>query len=95
MIKRVVKLTFQEEQIEAFLKIFEASKDKIRSFEGCEHLELWQAKQPANILFTYSYWRDEAALNVYRNSAFFAATWKKTKALFAERAEAWSIEVVK
>lgn len=94
MIKRVVKLTFQEERIEEFLEIFETNKDRIRSFEGCEYLELWRAKQPRNVLFTYSYWRDEDALNAYRASIFFATTWKKTKALFAERAVAWSIEVI-
>lgn len=94
MIKRIVKLTFQEKHIPSFLEIFEANKDRIRGFEGCEHLELWRAKQPNNVLFTYSYWKDEDALNAYRKSTFFAATWKKTKALFAERAEAWSIEIV-
>jgi len=94
MIKRIVKLTFQEEKIPEFLEIFERSKDRIRAFEGCEHLELWQAKQASNVLFTYSYWKNEAALNAYRKSDFFGATWKKTKVLFTERAEAWSIEVI-
>ncbi|MEL6719638.1 MAG: antibiotic biosynthesis monooxygenase family protein [Bacteroidota bacterium] len=94
MIKRIVKLTFKEEYIPIFLALFEASKDQIRAFEGCEHLELWRAKAPSNTLFTYSYWKDEDALNRYRKSDFFAMTWKKTKALFEERAEAWSIDVV-
>ncbi|MEM8524567.1 MAG: antibiotic biosynthesis monooxygenase family protein [Bacteroidota bacterium] len=94
MIKRIVKLTFQEEKIPDFLEIFEASKKRICAFEGCEHLELWRAKQPSNVLFTYSYWQSEEALNNYRKSDFFAATWHKTKALFAERAKAWSVEMI-
>ena len=94
MIKRIVKLTFQEDEIPSFLHIFEESKSKIRAFAGCEHLELWQAKSPSNILFTYSYWESEDALNNYRHSDFFKATWQKTKALFADKPEAWSIEIL-
>jgi len=94
MIKRVVKLTFQEDKIPDFLQIFEESKTAIRAFEGCEYLELWQAKSPSNVLFTYSYWTSEDALNNYRHSDFFKATWTKTKALFADRPAAWSIEVL-
>ena len=39
-------------------------------------------------------WENEEALNAYRHSDFFAHTWKRTKALFAERAEAWSVDTV-
>ena len=42
MIKRIVKMTFQESEIDAFLDIFESVEDKIRQFPGCQHLELWQ-----------------------------------------------------
>ena len=93
MIKRIVKLTFQEDKVEDFIQIFEESKNKIRQFPGCQHLELWHARQPSNIFFTYSYWDSEDALNAYRYSELFIQTWAKTKPLFQDRAEAWSIEV--
>ena len=94
MIKRIVKLTFREEAIPAFLAIFEESKAKIKATDGCLHLELLRGTEQSNILFTYSFWESEAALDAYRHSGLFKKTWKKTKVLFAERAEAWSAEVV-
>ncbi|HFA51948.1 MAG TPA: antibiotic biosynthesis monooxygenase [Bacteroidetes bacterium] len=94
MIKRIVKLTLREEAIAEFLTIFEESKTKIKASEGCLHLELLRGAKHTNILFTYSFWENEAALDAYRRSGLFKETWKKTKALFAERAEAWSVEVV-
>lgn len=94
MIKRIVKLTFRPEEIPTFLNNFEANKDKIRTFEGCEHLELWQAKKNENVFFTYSYWQSETHLNNYRHSELFAGVWAKTKILFADQPQAWSLEVV-
>ena len=72
----------------------EESKRQIRAFPGCRHMELVQQINRPDVLFTLSHWDDEAALNAYRASALFAETWKKTKALFAEKAEAWSAIVV-
>lgn len=89
MITRIVKMTFIPGKENDFLEIFYASKKKIRSFEGCHELKLLQAK---NIFFTYSRWESEEHLNNYRDSELFVETWKKTKALFAEKPEAWSCE---
>ncbi len=95
MIKRVVKMTFREEAVETFLhEVFEQSKDRIRAFPGCRHMELLRNLAQPNILFTFSIWDSEAALDSYRQSDFFQQTWAKTKALFAEKAEAWSLEVM-
>ncbi len=91
MLKRLVKLTLQEDKVEAFLQIFEETKQQIRHFRGCQHLELWRT---GNVLFTYSIWEDETALNDYRDSELFKTTWARTKVLFAARAEAWSLEMV-
>lgn len=91
MLVRIVKMTFREDAVEAFKAFFEERKDKIRSFEGCTHLELWQDNNHPNIFFTYSNWRDELALHHYRNSAFFRDTWQQTKQMFSARAEAWSV----
>ena len=94
MIRRIVKLTFQETKIGEFQQIFEESKALIRDFPGCQHLELWQAKSPLHMVFmTYSHWEDEAALERYRHSSLFKETWAKTKILFAAKPEAWSLEL--
>jgi len=93
MIKRIVKMTFRPEAVDQFLKIFDESSPHIRAFEGCHHLELWRCKDPGNIFFTYSFWKDEAALDAYRHSDLFRGTWRRTKQLFDDRPEAWSVEV--
>ena len=94
MIKRIVKLTFRPEHIEEFKAIFAASKSKIKAFEGCQHVELLQATADETIFFTLSLWEADAALENYRRSPLFATTWSKTKRLFADRPEAWSVELV-
>jgi hypothetical protein len=91
MIKRLVKLQFQENQVENFLQIFAETKSQIRHFPGCRHLELWRT---GNTFFTYSIWDDEAALENYRHSELFKTTWARTKVLFAEKAEAWSVQMI-
>ncbi|RQO29644.1 antibiotic biosynthesis monooxygenase [Taibaiella sp. KBW10] len=91
MIIRIVKMTFLPEGIPDFLSLFEARKSQIRSQEGCTHLELLKDLAQDNIYFTYSYWEDPKYLEQYRNSAFFADTWAKTKALFQDKAQAWSV----
>jgi len=94
MIKRVVMMQFHQENLEAFFHIFENTKHKIRGFKGCSHLELWQDTHSPGRIFTYSYWESEDALNAYRFSDLFSTTWKKTKVLFSERPQAWSIKVL-
>lgn len=93
MLKRIVKLTFREEAVPEFIGIFEESKLKIRAFEGCCHLELLRDVRQPNVFFTISLWENESSLNHYRQSRLFQNTWEKTKVLFAERAEAWSLEI--
>lgn len=95
LIKRIVKMTFREEAVQRFVgEVFEQSKARIRAFEGCQHMELLRHTSRNNVLFTLSYWDDEAALEAYRASPLFADTWAKTKALFAEKAEAWTLEII-
>ncbi|RYY95977.1 MAG: antibiotic biosynthesis monooxygenase [Chitinophagaceae bacterium] len=92
MILRVVKMRFRPEETESFLSYFDGRKERIRSFAGCRHLELWRSPQDLNLFFTYSHWDSEAQLEAYRRSEFFDETWRATKAKFAERAEAWTVE---
>jgi quinol monooxygenase YgiN len=95
MIKRIVKMTFREDAVETFREeVFEQSKALIRAFPGCRHMELLQQTGRPNVLCTLSVWDDETALNNYRESELFQNTWTRTKALFAHKAEAWSMVVI-
>ena len=91
MITRIVKMTFLPEQVPAFLAVFEKTKKLIRASEGCTHLELLNDIAQPNIFFTYSKWQDETYLEKYRNSELFITVWKQTKILFAEKAQAWTV----
>ena len=92
MFVRIVKLSFHEENITAFLENFESIKDRIRSAPGNQLLELYQDKTDKRIFFTYSYWETEADLENYRNSEFFNEVWTFTKKLFNKKPEAWSVD---
>lgn len=94
MINRIVKMTFDPSKTTDFLALFEATKAKIRGFEGCERLLLLRDKNHPEIFFTYSWWQSEQHLNNYRDSALFADVWARTKVLFAGKPEAWSTEVL-
>lgn len=87
-------MTFQADKAEDFLAIFRASKENIRHFAGCEHLELWRdTREPASFT-TYSHWRSAEDLEKYRASLLFKDTWRQTKALFAAKPLAFSNEVL-
>ena len=68
---RIVKLTFREDTVDSFMEIFNESKNKIRSFPGCQRLELLHDINNPNIFFTYSYWDKSTSLEGYRASASF------------------------
>ena len=72
-------MTFKPETVNQFLAVFENSKEKIRAFEGCEHLKLLQEKKEGNIFFTYSYWQSETHLNNYRHSEYLKILGQKPK----------------
>lgn len=91
MLIRIVKLTFKGENISSFEQLFEETSDTIRNFEGCMLLELYQDKHNPNIFFTYSHWKDESYLEVYRSSTFFKSVWARTKLMFSNKPEAWSV----
>ena len=92
MITRIVRMHFRPEEREAFLDIFNASKHLIRQFEGCQHLRLYNEAGCPDIFFTFSVWTSAAHLDAYRNSELFRKTWTETKALFADKPQAWSME---
>ena len=95
MIRRIVKMIFREEEIAAFKDLFEQTSDRIRSFEGCQSLELVQGVDDPRVFFTISTWRDAEALESYRNSDLFKSTWSQTKVKFDDRPAAWSTQTIK
>jgi len=94
MITRIVKLTLQPEKIDDFMQIFAEVKETIAAFDGCHQVELLQDVRSLNIFFTYSIWENENYLNHYRFSEFFKETWNRSKLLFSEKAEAWSVTLI-
>lgn len=92
MFVRIVKLSFHEEHIPAFLANFEIMKERIRNASGNRFLELYQDKNNPSIFFTYSYWETEADLENYKNSELFNEVWSFTKKLFNDKPEAWSLD---
>lgn len=94
MFVRIVKMSFEENKIEEFLSNFHQVKEKIRDFEGCQLVELYQDKKFKNIFFTYSYWNTEQDLDNYRNSDLFTNVWSKTKTLFNAKPQAWSLDKI-
>ena len=92
MLIRIVKIEFREDLIPNFKALFAEVSPKIRNFEGCTHLELWQDQDNPSIVFTHSHWQSPKDLENYRQSDFFADTWSKTKKLFGEKPKAWSVE---
>lgn len=94
MITRIVKMTFRPEACADFVEVFNQSKHLIRGFEGCRYLELLREKPEGNIFFTYSRWEGEEHLENYRHSQLFADTWARTKVLFADKPQAWTVDVV-
>ena len=90
MINRIVKMTFNKKDIDDFLRLYQNVKPKIEAQSGCHGVRLLQDTSYPTVLFTYSRWEDDASLQSYRQSELFIETWKKTKSLFAAKAEAWS-----
>jgi len=91
MIIRIVQMEFEEELVADFLNIFAASRERIRSFPGCTHLQLLQGEADPCVFFTYSHWQGEEDLDSYRNSDLFRGVWRNTRKLFRVAPKAWSL----
>ena len=94
MIIRIVKLQFKEEELESFLTYFDGICHQIRNFEGCQKLEMLQQTNQPNVIFTYSNWDSEDALENYRVSELFQTFWAVAKAKFSGKPEAWSLNKI-
>ncbi len=91
MIVRLVKMTFQQEEVEHFQKLFEGWRHRIITFPGCLELDLLHDIREPAVFFTRSVWESPDDLEAYRRSEVFAEVWPVVKSLFAARAEAWSL----
>ena len=92
MIERIVRMTFRRDTTQRFEDLFKGSRESIRAFPGCTHLELWKDPENPCIYLTYSNWETLEDLENYRNSELFKGIWSKTKVLFAEKPYAFSAE---
>lgn len=91
MIKRFVKMTFKPEHVEEFKSIFESKKELIAAVSGCSFVELLQDVDNPCVFFTYSIWDNTDSIENYRHSELFKEVWAKTKVLFGDKPEAWSL----
>ncbi len=87
-------MVFRTEEIDNFRTLFEERKQRIGTFPGCRGVELLQDISEPAIFFTYSHWDGPEYLEQYRQSDLFQDTWARTKVLFADKPEAWSVDVV-
>lgn len=94
MIVRIVKMVFEPDSVDQFITLFNSVRDKIMDAPGCKSLILYRDKRTPNIYFTYSHWLSEDYLEQYRLSNLFRETWAKTKILFKEKPEAWTVEQI-
>ncbi len=95
MIQRIVKMSFYPHKVQDFLNWFDTHKEKIKSFEGCLHLELWRDTIHPNVFYTYSVWNNEESIEKYRKSDIFNNVWSFTKQLFNDSPLAFSAKIEK
>ena len=91
MITRIVRLSFDPQYVEDFLKVFADTKNDIRAFDGCTYLALMKDHELPNVYYTHSKWISDEALQQYRKSSLFNNTWAKTKILFNDTPLAYSL----
>ncbi len=93
MIRRIVKMSFRSECLAEFKELFHEVKPRILSQNGCHQVDLLIDIHHPTTMFTFSQWDSEDHLNQYRNTDLFLQTWRRTKVMFSEKAEAWSVEL--
>ena len=92
MITRIVKLTFEEDKIDQFIAFFDTINRQVSRFEGCNGMRLLRDRHHPEIVFTYSSWKNEEALNHYRDSDLFGTVWPTIKPWFGAKPEAWTVD---
>jgi quinol monooxygenase YgiN len=88
---RIVRMDFKPESLPEFLSLFQEKKTHIGAFPGCLHVELREDPESPTIRTTLSVWTGPEALEAYRHSDLFKDTWAKTKPLFQNPPQAFSL----
>lgn len=94
MITRIVKLSFEPDQIGTFLDLFAQHALNMQDVAGCVSLQLLRDEKEEHLFFTVSVWRENYYLEQYRQSELFKSTWYKVKLLFRDRPQAWTTQVI-
>lgn len=94
MITRIVKLSFEPDNIELFLELFRQHALNMQDVAGCVSLQLLRDDLDQHIFFTISVWREHHYLEQYRRSELFRTTWIKVKLLFKDRPQAWTTQMI-
>jgi heme-degrading monooxygenase HmoA len=84
-------MVFRPEEVPAFLSIWEENKGKISSFPGVNGVELLRDEAEAHIYYTFSRWDGPAHLEAYRKSELFKGVWSRTRVLFGDKPQAYSL----
>lgn len=92
MITRIVKLKFQDEQVDEFLRFFDSINEQVNGFPGCYGMKLYQDVEDPTMVITYSQWENSDALETYRKSDTFETIWTHIKPWFTAKPEAWSVK---
>jgi quinol monooxygenase YgiN len=95
MLIRLFRLIVAPDAVKSFLNRFDEAAPQIRTFSGCHHLELWCDVDNPSVFTTHSHWESEEALEQYRSSDLFRATWSELKPLFSARPRAHSYTVAR
>ena len=74
-----------------FNELFREVKPKILDQNGCYQVDLLIDIHHPTTIFTYSLWESADHLEEYRNTDLFIKTWRRTKEMFSEKAQAWSV----
>lgn len=95
MIKRIVRLQFNPDKVEEFLNVYKKHINSMAKRPECISLELLKEKGTLSTFYTFSIWESEDALHEYRSSEYFRDIWGRIKPWFSEKAQAWTLEMIK
>jgi len=93
MIVRIVRMVFRPDTVADFEALFSEVRAKIEDQPGCRGVLLASDPTDPLVRYTHSLWRDADALEAYRHGDLFAATWPRTKVLFGDRPQAFSLQL--
>lgn len=94
MIVRLVALKIQLDKVEEFKQFFGTIYDGIRAAQGCLSLRVVADLEGLGEFFTVSEWESAAALEAYKNTAFFRETWPRVKTFLRDKPWAQSFQVL-